>query len=90
VFTTNDICTLIDMIISNPSNLCKSYFVNHFLLNSCDNCSLSKGCVILWSMLWKWFHSFNSKNIWIYTSTCKQLPLLMCQHDMVDKGFGSH
>jgi hypothetical protein len=69
-------------------NLCTSYFASHFLLNSCENCSLSKGCVIWWSMFWKWFHSSNNKNIWIFTSSrCEWLSSLMCQHDMVDKRF---
>ncbi len=69
------------------SNFWKSYFVSHFLFNSCDNCSLGKGRVILWSIPWEWFHSSYNKNIWIFASTCKWLPSLMCQHDMVDKRF---
>jgi hypothetical protein len=69
------------------SNLCGPCFVNRFFpRRSCDNYSSGKGCVISWPIPWRWFHPSNNKDIWMFTLVGEQLPSLMCQHGMVNKG----
>jgi hypothetical protein len=67
-------------------DLCKFCFVNFFFLgHGHDDCSLGKGCVILWPTIWKCFYSFCNKDIWMFTPTSWWFLSLMCQHSMVDK-----
>jgi hypothetical protein len=68
-------------------DLCRSCFMSHlFPGNGYDDCSLSKGCVILQPTPWRSFHPSSNRNIWVFTPIGEWLPSSLCQHGMVSKG----
>jgi hypothetical protein len=73
VFIIDGIRALVDVIIVDSTHANFISWVNFFLWNGCDNCSLGKGCVIFQLTPKGWIYPFCNKNIWMFISIGQRL-----------------